>query len=121
MANPASQCAKLRETCFAAFATQPLKYSWPEAHLIWDAVEVVITSRLLRIRNYIAFSRLLVRDPGKLGWIWLCKTGVLIRGVPAFLLLLATLMILLAIGFSTFILYGWKVGVVHVVVEAIII
>ena len=62
------------------------------------------------------FLGYMLANPGTICWKWLCKIGAL-RGVPAVVVLLASFMSLLAIGFTTFILYGWNAGVVCVVLK----
>ena len=66
------------------------------------------------------FLGYLLANPGKLCWKWLCKIGAL-RGARVVVVLLAAFMSLLAIGYTTFVLYGWKAGVVCVVFEVVII
>lgn len=112
------------EALLAGVATQP--FITPQDFQGWKRTWYGILWMLSLLADFFAlgtttlFLGYLLGNPGKLSWIWLCKIGAL-RGIPAILVLLATFMSLLAIGFTTFILYGWKVGIVCVVFEVIIV
>jgi hypothetical protein len=58
----------------------------------------------------------LLHCPSKLAWIWLCKIGYVIE-FPRLFMWISSIMSLFAIGFTTWSLYGTKVGIPCVVVE----
>jgi hypothetical protein len=58
----------------------------------------------------------LLHCPHKLAWIWLCKVGY-VSELPRVFMWISSVMSLLAIGFTSWSLYGATVGVPCVVVE----
>ncbi|KAG0593496.1 hypothetical protein M758_1G326900 [Ceratodon purpureus] len=113
------------ETLLAAIAIQPFtnppagleggKRAWYGMLWMW-----ALLADFLGLGTTTLFLGYLFTGPGKLNWVWACKIGAL-RGIPAILVLWATIMSLAAIAFTSFILYGKLVGIVCVVVEALIV
>lgn len=114
----------MQETLLAGVATQP--FITPQELHGWKRTWYGVLWMLSLLADFFAlgtttiFLGYLLGNPGILSWLWLCKIGAL-RGIPAVLVLLSTFMSLLSIGFTTFILYEWKVGIVCVVFEVIIV
>ncbi len=71
--------------------------------------------RLPWVGNHCLFSRLFAWQPSHLAWVWVCKIGPLIS-IPEILILLATIWSLIAISFSSWVIYGPRVGIICAVV-----
>ncbi|CAK9235563.1 unnamed protein product [Sphagnum troendelagicum] len=61
------------------------------------------------------FLGYLLGNPSHLAWVWVCKIGPLI-GIPAILILLDAIWSLIAISFSSWVIYGPRVGIICAVV-----
>jgi len=66
------------------------------------------------------FLGYLLGNPSHLAWVWVCKIGPLI-GIPSILVLLDTIWSLLAISFSSWVIYGPRVGIICAVVAVFIV
>lgn len=113
----------MQEALLAGIATQPfitvpkLKETALACYgLLWMLSLITDMFALATTGFFLGY---LLANPSKLCWLWLCSIGIL-RGVPGFLMLLATFMSLVAIGFTTFTLYGQKVGVACIAFEVVV-
>ncbi|KAH9555901.1 hypothetical protein CY35_08G140800 [Sphagnum magellanicum] len=61
------------------------------------------------------FLGTLLGNPSHVAWVWVCKIGPLI-GIPGILVLLDTIWSLIAISFSSWVIYGPRVGITCTVV-----
>ncbi|CAM6101977.1 unnamed protein product [Calypogeia fissa] len=66
------------------------------------------------------FLRYLHASPAKLTYMWLCNIGAWI-GVPAVLVLLGTFASLVAIAYSSWVIYGQRLGIIFTVIEVFIV
>jgi hypothetical protein len=110
----------VQETLLAGIAIQPFVTNAPNMSgwqlkvygglwtlaLLLDFIGLGITA---------LFLGYLLGHPSHLAWVWVCKIGPLI-GIPAILVLLATIWSLIAISFSSWVIYGPQVGIICVVV-----
>ncbi len=62
----------------------------------------------------------LLSNPSHLAWVWVCKIGPLI-GIPAILILLDAIWSLIAISFSSWVIYGPRVGIICTVVAVLVV
>ncbi len=61
------------------------------------------------------FLSYLLGNPGQLAWVWACKIGPLMC-IPTILVVLDTIWSLIAISFSSWVIYGPRVGIIGAVV-----
>ncbi len=115
----------LQETLLAGIAIQPFVSNVPNISgwqlevygglwtlaLLLDFLGLVITA---------LFLGYLLGNPSELAWVWVCKIGPLI-GIPAILVLLDTLWGLIAISFSSWVIYGPRVGIMCAVVAVFVV
>ncbi len=115
----------MQETLLAGIAIQPFVSNVPNISgwqlevygglwtlaLLLDFLGLVITS---------LFLGYLLGNPSHLAWVWVCKIGPLI-GIPAILVLLDTLLGLIAISFSSWVIYGPRVGIMCAVVAVFVV
>lgn len=113
-------CLCLQETLLAALAIQPLVATvnldgWRKNvyGLLW--MLTLLGSFIGLVVNAALLGHLL-HCPHKLAWIWLCKVGY-VSEFPRLFMWISSVMSLLAIGYSTWTVYGAEVGVPCVVVE----
>ncbi len=66
------------------------------------------------------FLGYLLGNPSHLAWVWVCKIVPLI-GIPAILVLLDTIWTLIAISFSSWVIYGPRVGIICAVVAVFVV
>ena len=104
----------LQETLLAALAIQPLVANvslqgWKLAlnGLVW--MLTLLGSFVGLVVNAALIGHLL-HCPHKLAWIWLCKLGCL-GELPRMFMWISSVISLLAIGYSTWALYGAAIGV----------
>ncbi|KAG0595476.1 hypothetical protein M758_UG169200 [Ceratodon purpureus] len=108
------------ETLLAALAIQPLVANvslvgWRLSvyGLLW--MLTLLGSFIGLVVNAALLGHLL-HCPHKLAWIWLCKVGY-VSEFPRLFMWISSVMSLLAIGYTTWTLYGAKVGIPCVIVE----
>jgi len=78
---------------------------------------ISIISDLWGIAITALFLGFLLGCPNKVAWKWMCEIGW-VRSIPTILVLLETILTLFAIACTCWILYGYQMGIVCVVVEA---
>lgn len=110
----------LQETLLAALAIQPLVATVTLAGwrlivygLLW--MLTLLGSFLGLVVNAALLGHLL-HCPHKLAWIWLCKVGY-VSEFPRLFMWVSSVTSLLAIGYTSWSIYGATVGVPCVVVE----
>ncbi len=110
----------MQETLLAGIAIQPFVTNAPNISgwqlevygglwglaLLLDFLGLAITT---------LFLGFLLRNPSHLTWVWACKIGPLI-GIPGILVVLDTIWSLIAISFSSWVIYGPRVGIICAVV-----
>ncbi len=64
------------------------------------------------------FLATLLGNPSHLAWVWVCKIGPFIS-LPGILVLLDTIWSLIAISFSSWVIYGPRVGIIGTVVAVL--
>ncbi len=113
----------LQETLLAAVAIQPLITNVPTlsgwqlkaygglwaSALLLDFIGLGITT---------IFLAYLLGKPSNLTWVWVCNIGPLI-GIPVILLVLDTIWSIIAISFSSWVIYGTLVGTICAVVAVL--
>jgi hypothetical protein len=110
----------VQETLLAGLAIQPFVTNAPNISgwqlevygglwalaLLLDFLGLVITT---------LFLGYLLGNPSHLAWVWACKIGPLM-GIPTILVLLDTIWSLIAISFSSWVIYGPQVRIICAVV-----
>jgi hypothetical protein len=110
----------VQETLLAGVAIQPFVSNAPNVSgwqlkvygALWTLALLLDFTGLGITAVFLAY---LLGNPSHLAWVWACKIGPLI-GIPAILLLLATIWSLIAISFSSWLIYGPQVGIIGTVV-----
>jgi hypothetical protein len=110
----------VQETLLAGIAIQPFVTNAPNISgwqlevygglwglaLLLDFLGLAITA---------IFLGFLLGSPSHLAWVWACKIGRLI-GIPSILVILDTVWSIIAISFSSWVIYGPRVGIICAVV-----
>jgi len=110
----------IAETLLAGIAIQPFVSNAP--HMSGWQLEVdgglwtiALLLDFLGLGITAVFLGYLLGNPSHLAWVWVCKIGPLIS-IPEILILLATIWSLIAISFSSWVIYGPRVGIICAVV-----
>ncbi len=118
-------CCFVQETLLAGVAIQPFVTNTPnmsgwQLEVYGGLWTLALLLDFLGLGITALFLGYLLGNPSHLAWVWVCKIGPLI-GIPAILVLLATIWSLIAISFSSWVIYGPRVGIICAVVAVFIV
>ncbi len=111
----------MQETLLAGLAIQPFATDAPNKISGWQLEVYGGLWALALLLDFLGliitalFLGFLLANPSHLAWIWVCKIGPLIA-IPAILVLFDTVWSLIAISFSSWVIYGPRVGIICTVV-----
>ncbi len=110
----------MQETLLAGVAIQPFVTNAPnisgwQLEVYGGLWALALLLDFLGLAITALFLGYLLGNPSHLAWVWACKIGPLI-GIPAILVLLDTIWSLIAISFSSWVIYGPRVGIICAVV-----
>jgi NADH:ubiquinone oxidoreductase subunit K len=110
----------IAETLLAGIAIQPFVSNTPnmsgwQLEVYGGLWTLALLLDFLALGITALFLGYLLGNPSHVAWVCVCKIGPLI-GIPAMLVLLATIWSLIAISFSSWVIYGTRVGIICVVV-----
>jgi hypothetical protein len=110
----------VQETLLAGVAIQPFVTNAPnisgwQSEVYGGLWGLALLLEFLGLAITTLFLGYLLGKPSHLAWVWVCKIGPLI-GIPAILVLLDTIWSLIAITFSSWVIYGPRVGIICAVV-----
>ncbi len=106
----------MQETLLAGLAIQPFASNAPNISG-WQLEVYGGLWALALLLDFLAalFLCFLLGNPSHLAWVWVCKIGPLIA-IPVILVILDTIWSLIAISFSSWVIYGPRVGIICAVV-----
>ncbi|KAH8945000.1 hypothetical protein BDL97_12G016500 [Sphagnum fallax] len=115
----------IAETLLAGVAIQPFVTNAPnisgwQLEVYGGLWALALLLDFLGLAITALFLGYLLGNPSHLAWVWACKIGPLI-GIPAILVLLDTIWSLIAISFSSWVIYGPRVGIISAVVAAFVV
>ncbi len=118
-------CCFVQETLLAGIAIQPFVSNAPsmsgwQLEVYGGLWALALLLDFLGLASTAVFLGELLSNPSHLAWVWVCKIGPLI-GIPAILVLLATIWSLIAITFSSWVIYGPRVGIICTVVAVLVV
>ncbi len=118
-------CCFVQETLLAGIAIQPFVTNAPnmsgwQLEVYGGLWTLALMLDFLGLGITALFLGYLLGNPSHLAWVWVCKIGPFI-GIPSILVLLDTIWSLLAISFSSWVIYGPRVGIICVVVAFFIV
>jgi hypothetical protein len=108
-------CCFVQETLLAGVAIQPFVSNAPnisgwQLEVYGGLWALALLLDFLALTITALFLGYLLGNPSHLAWVWVCKIGPLI-GIPTILVLFDTLWSLIAITFSSWVIYGPGVGI----------
>ncbi|CAK9861424.1 unnamed protein product [Sphagnum jensenii] len=115
----------IAETLLAGLAIQPFVTNAPnisgwQLEVYGGLWALALLLDFLGLAITAIFLGFLLGNPSHLAWIWACKIGPLIS-IPAILVLLDTIWSVIAISFSSWVIYGPRVGIISAVVAAFVV
>ncbi len=118
-------CCFVQETLLAGIAIQPFVSNAPnmsgwQLEVYGELWTLALLLDFLGLGITALFLGYLLGNPSHLAWVWVCKIVPLI-GIPAILVLLDTIWTLIAISFSSWVIYGPRVGIICAVVAVFVV
>ncbi len=109
-------CCFVQETLLAGIAIQPFVTNVPnisgwQLEVYGGLWTLALLLDFLGLGITALFLGYLLGNPSHLAWVWVCKIVTLI-GIPVILVLLDTIWTLSAISFSSWVIYGPRVGII---------
>ncbi len=118
-------CCFVQETLLAGIAIQPFVSNAPnmsgwQLEVYGGLWALALLLDFLGLAITALFLAELLSNPSHLAWVWVCQIGPLI-GIPAILILLDAIWSLIAISFSSWVIYGPRVGIICTVVAVLVV